>query len=231
VRKQILVPGVGDCPKNNNCIITGIWLNRQFFSNRFYFFHEKTKWFFFSSSLCCLSWEQWEKYTTTRINSRTWETFQMQTWIGFVKKMNIRICQKKGEPFLLIHFTYTHSHISSQSHSGMMIKGWEIGIQTMKTGEKSILFVRSDYGYGKEGRSRLSCLTSRTFCREFIISSSSFESLFLLSRFLSAHIYVSLSVLQTFLQMRTSNLRLNCSLLKRLHYILFKIQTIKWIEY
>jgi hypothetical protein len=24
VRKQILVPGVGDCPKNNNCIITGI---------------------------------------------------------------------------------------------------------------------------------------------------------------------------------------------------------------
>jgi peptidylprolyl isomerase len=34
---------------------------------------------------------------------------------------------------------------------GMVIKGWDIGVATMKVGEKSVLFVRSDYAYGADG--------------------------------------------------------------------------------
>jgi FKBP-type peptidyl-prolyl cis-trans isomerase len=34
----------------------------------------------------------------------------------------------------------------------MVIKGWDIGVASMKVGEKSLLYVRSDYGYGTHGR-------------------------------------------------------------------------------
>jgi len=34
---------------------------------------------------------------------------------------------------------------------GKVIKGWDVGVATMKRGEKSILTIRSDYAYGPEG--------------------------------------------------------------------------------
>mmetsp|Transcript_7411 Transcript_7411/g.9402 ORF Transcript_7411/g.9402 Transcript_7411/m.9402 type:complete len:236 (+) Transcript_7411:366-1073(+) len=34
---------------------------------------------------------------------------------------------------------------------GKVIQGWEFGIPSMKVGETSELYIRSDYGYGKEG--------------------------------------------------------------------------------
>ena len=34
---------------------------------------------------------------------------------------------------------------------GSVIKGWDEGIMQMKLGEKALLKVSSDYGYGKEG--------------------------------------------------------------------------------
>lgn len=34
---------------------------------------------------------------------------------------------------------------------GAVINGWEVGIGTMRKGEKSILVMRCDYGYGEDG--------------------------------------------------------------------------------
>ena len=34
---------------------------------------------------------------------------------------------------------------------GEVIKGWDEGVLTMSLGEKSILHITSDYGYGREG--------------------------------------------------------------------------------
>jgi len=34
---------------------------------------------------------------------------------------------------------------------GHVIKGWDLGVATMKIGEKAILTCRSDYAYGDEG--------------------------------------------------------------------------------
>lgn len=34
---------------------------------------------------------------------------------------------------------------------GKVIKGWDTGVATMKKGEKAVLTIRSDYGYGAEG--------------------------------------------------------------------------------
>ncbi|KAJ2999404.1 cytochrome P450 monooxygenase 9 [Globomyces sp. JEL0801] len=41
--------------------------------------------------------------------------------------------------------------ISFKLGTGQVIKGWDVGIATMKVGEHSELFIRSDYGYGKAG--------------------------------------------------------------------------------
>jgi len=37
----------------------------------------------------------------------------------------------------------------------MVIKGWDIGIATMKVGEKAELICAPDYAYGSEGRYNL----------------------------------------------------------------------------
>ena len=43
------------------------------------------------------------------------------------------------------------SHFKFEVGVGQVIKGWDMGILTMKRGEKCILRCRSDYGYGKHG--------------------------------------------------------------------------------
>lgn len=35
--------------------------------------------------------------------------------------------------------------------AGEVIKGWDVGVAGMKTGEKSEFYIRSDYAYGKRG--------------------------------------------------------------------------------
>lgn len=35
--------------------------------------------------------------------------------------------------------------------TGMVIKGWDLGIAKMKLGEKAELFIKSEYGYGEQG--------------------------------------------------------------------------------
>lgn len=35
--------------------------------------------------------------------------------------------------------------------AGQVIKGWDIGVASMKVGEKATLFLKPDYGYGKRG--------------------------------------------------------------------------------
>lgn len=34
---------------------------------------------------------------------------------------------------------------------GRVIKGWDLGVKTMKLGEKADLVIKSDYGYGDRG--------------------------------------------------------------------------------
>jgi len=34
---------------------------------------------------------------------------------------------------------------------GQVIKGWDEGVMTMSVGEKAILHITSDYGYGRQG--------------------------------------------------------------------------------
>jgi FKBP-type peptidyl-prolyl cis-trans isomerase len=34
---------------------------------------------------------------------------------------------------------------------GQVIKGWDVGMATMKKGERAILTISSDYGYGADG--------------------------------------------------------------------------------
>lgn len=35
--------------------------------------------------------------------------------------------------------------------AGRVIKGWDVGMATMKVGEKAVLTIAPDYGYGKGG--------------------------------------------------------------------------------
>jgi len=35
--------------------------------------------------------------------------------------------------------------------SGQVIKGWDIGVKSMKLGEKADLILKSEYGYGENG--------------------------------------------------------------------------------
>jgi FKBP-type peptidyl-prolyl cis-trans isomerase len=34
---------------------------------------------------------------------------------------------------------------------GQVIKGWDVGVETMKIGEKAVLHLRYDYAYGEKG--------------------------------------------------------------------------------
>lgn len=34
---------------------------------------------------------------------------------------------------------------------GSVIKGWDVGVGTMKMGEKALLVIQPEYGYGKSG--------------------------------------------------------------------------------
>lgn len=36
-------------------------------------------------------------------------------------------------------------------HAGRVIKGWDLGVATMKKGEKAVLTCRADYAYGESG--------------------------------------------------------------------------------
>ncbi len=36
-------------------------------------------------------------------------------------------------------------------HQGQVIKGWDVGVASMRTGEKARFRIREDYGYGKDG--------------------------------------------------------------------------------
>mmetsp|Transcript_8374 Transcript_8374/g.12112 ORF Transcript_8374/g.12112 Transcript_8374/m.12112 type:complete len:128 (-) Transcript_8374:323-706(-) len=71
---------------------------------------------------------------------------------------------KQGDP-LTMHYTGTLASDGSQFDSsvsrgkpfqfvigiGQVIKGWDEGVMQMSLGEKSILKISSDYGYGESG--------------------------------------------------------------------------------
>ncbi len=37
------------------------------------------------------------------------------------------------------------------THPGQVIKGWDEGVKTMKKGEKAVLTIKPEYGYGEQG--------------------------------------------------------------------------------
>jgi peptidylprolyl isomerase len=46
---------------------------------------------------------------------------------------------------------------------GQVIKGWDVGFATMKKGEKAILKIRSDYGYGSSSAGKIPPNSDLTF--------------------------------------------------------------------
>ena len=42
-------------------------------------------------------------------------------------------------------------HARSCMSAGQVIKGWDEGVKTMKKGEKAMLTIKPDYGYGEQG--------------------------------------------------------------------------------
>ena len=48
-------------------------------------------------------------------------------------------CVNKEDPF------------SFRLGAGKLIKGWDLGVATMKKGEKSLFILKSDYAYGAQG--------------------------------------------------------------------------------
>lgn len=48
-------------------------------------------------------------------------------------------------------FDQSDSPFQFKLGAGQVIKGWDIGVETMKVGEKAILYLRYDYAYGEKG--------------------------------------------------------------------------------
>lgn len=55
-----------------------------------------------------------------------------------------------------------------QLGTGEALTGWEIGIKTMKRGEKSIFVMRSDYAYGESGYLIIPPDASLIFCIDLL---------------------------------------------------------------
>lgn len=47
--------------------------------------------------------------------------------------------------------TTPHPRAQFKVGLGQVIKGWDVGMATMKKGERAILTISSDYGYGADG--------------------------------------------------------------------------------
>ena len=48
-------------------------------------------------------------------------------------------------------FDQSDSPFQFKLGTGQVIKGWDVGVATMKVGEKATLFLRYDYAYGEKG--------------------------------------------------------------------------------
>lgn len=48
-------------------------------------------------------------------------------------------------------FDQSESPFEFKLGAGQVIKGWDVGVATMKIGEKATLFLRYDYAYGEKG--------------------------------------------------------------------------------
>jgi FK506-binding protein 4/5 len=51
---------------------------------------------------------------------------------------------------------YRHSSVTAAkpfgvTRTGQVIKGWDEGVKTMKKGEKAVLTIQPEYGYGEQG--------------------------------------------------------------------------------
>lgn len=48
-------------------------------------------------------------------------------------------------------FDQSESPFQFKLGTGQVIKGWDVGVETMKVGEKATLWLRYDYAYGERG--------------------------------------------------------------------------------